>query len=86
MDWIDLAQDRDGWRAVVSAGNFLTSRGSIGFSRRTQLHGVSWLVGSIYSLSSVRVKSAHDEIASIREHFPLPAAFSLAQEIKFRLK
>jgi hypothetical protein len=24
MDWIDMAQDRDRWRAVVSAGNFLT--------------------------------------------------------------
>ena len=25
MDWIDLAQDRDRWRARVNAGNFLTS-------------------------------------------------------------
>ena len=32
MDWIDLAQHRDRWRAVVSAGNFLTSRGPVSFS------------------------------------------------------
>jgi len=51
MDWIGLAQDRDRWRALVSAvmnlgvagnaGNFLTSRKPVSCSRRTLHRGVS---------------------------------------------
>jgi hypothetical protein len=43
MDWIDLAQDRDQWRTLVSmvlknTGRFLSSCTIGGFSRRAQLH------------------------------------------------
>jgi hypothetical protein len=48
MDWIDLAEDRDGWRALVTslrvpqiAGNFLISRGPLSFSGRILLRVVS---------------------------------------------
>jgi hypothetical protein len=51
MDWIDLIQDRDQWRALVkvgmilwaplNGGKFLSSCTAGGFSRRAQLHEVS---------------------------------------------
>jgi hypothetical protein len=51
MDRIDLAQDRDQWRALMNtamnfpvpknAGKFLSCCTTGGFSRRAQLHGVS---------------------------------------------
>jgi len=51
MDSIQLAQERDRWRALVNAvmnllvpqnvGNLLTSWKPVSFSRRTVLHGVS---------------------------------------------
>ena len=44
MEWIDLAQDRNRWRALVKAentGNFLTSGEPVSLSRRTLLHGVT---------------------------------------------
>jgi hypothetical protein len=51
LDWIQLAQDRGRWGALVNAvlnvrgpqnaGNFLTNCQPVSFSRRTLLHGVS---------------------------------------------
>jgi hypothetical protein len=50
MDWIELDQDRDRWRALfnaamnlqfpLNAGNFLTSCKPVSFSK-TPLHGAS---------------------------------------------
>jgi hypothetical protein len=53
MDWIDLAQNRDQWKALVNtvmnlrvpliAGKFLSGCTTGGFSRRAQLHEVSYI-------------------------------------------
>ena len=50
MDWIELAQDRDRWWALITvvinlqvpynSGNFLTSCKLVNFSGRTLLHEV----------------------------------------------
>jgi hypothetical protein len=52
MGWIDLAQNRDQWRELVNtvmnirvpqnAGKFLSSCKTGGFSRRAQVHEVSY--------------------------------------------
>jgi hypothetical protein len=60
MDLVDVAQDRNRWRALVNAlmnlrvpqnlGNFLTSCKLTSFSRTTLLHGVFMLV--IYGIKT----------------------------------
>jgi hypothetical protein len=56
VDWIGLARDRYGWRALVNAvmnigvpfnaGKLLSGCTTCGFSSGTQLHRVGWLVSS----------------------------------------
>jgi hypothetical protein len=52
MNWIDLTQDIDRWRALlcgneisgsIKCGNFLTTWWSVSFLGRTMLHGVSYM-------------------------------------------
>jgi hypothetical protein len=60
---IDLAQNRERWRGLVNAvmkpsgsikwGDFLINCGTATFSRRTLLHGVSYLIS--YALSFIRL-------------------------------
>jgi len=57
MNWIELAQDRDRWQALVNtvmnlqvpqiAGSFLTSCKLVSFSRSTLLDGISKKVRSM---------------------------------------
>jgi hypothetical protein len=65
IDWIHLAQHCDQWRAFVNivmnlwvpynVGKFLSSSVTGGFPRRTQLHGVSQLLGYGKQMASMKV-------------------------------
>jgi len=63
VDWIDLAEDRDTWRAVVNTvmnvrepqnvGSFFVSRGCFDFSVRTLLQGVILTFKSGHSIQTI---------------------------------
>jgi hypothetical protein len=46
MDWVDVGQGKDQWRALVNTvmdiGKLLSGCIADGFLRRAQLHGVSY--------------------------------------------
>jgi hypothetical protein len=80
MDWIDLAQGRDQWRALLNmvtnllvpwnAGKFFNSCTIGGFSRRAQLHEwVNLYVFVFYMVRPVATDLLHKLFSSKLTHF-----------------
>jgi hypothetical protein len=84
MDWINLAQERDQWRALVNsitnprvssnAGNILSSRATVSFSR-TALLGVSCLVIRVtlnfFKLQRVSLSACYIKSQLIQKYLPV---------------
>ena len=100
MEWIELARDRDRWRALVTAvmnllvpwnvGNFLTSREPVSFSRRNLLHGVSewvieWLQCCVRSDNKNRRRKTPQCHASRHTARGLPWDWTLMSAVSSRL-
>jgi hypothetical protein len=77
MDWIEMVQDMDRWRALVIAvmdfrfpciaGNFLTSIIPVSFFRRTLLHAVNYRVNYIRHYNDFR-KACISFVMSVRPY------------------
>jgi hypothetical protein len=84
VDWIDLPQDRDQWTSEhgndplcsINLWEVLSSCTIGGFSRRAQLHDVSWLI--LFSNTSIVCPSSSRLIPNIKLRFLPDSCWFLA--------
>jgi hypothetical protein len=91
MDWIDLAEDSDRWRALVTslrvpqnAGNLLSSQGPVSFSGRILFRGVSHLFVSVsYLLAYLKTyrRNSGNRLVVVEPNKPFRNSFSILSTI-----